>query len=51
MKSANSLPNSSRRILTFSIPSVSVSRVMMAQIFRSFGHSARARARTVSCSL
>ena len=37
--------------LTLAIPSVSVSRVMIAQIFRSAGQSALARARTVSPQL
>jgi len=50
MKSANAAPNSARRVWTLAIPSASVSRVMMAQIFRSAGQSALASARTVSRS-
>ena len=50
MNSANAWPNSSRRIPTFSMPPVSVSRVMIAQIFRSVGQSASASARTVGRS-
>jgi hypothetical protein len=50
MKSENAFLNSERRTWTLAIPASSDSRVMIAQILRSFGQSASARARTVSRS-